>query len=162
MVIENEPNYRKYFWPLFVSSTVFGIAGGLFPAYVGAIPGAVAGAIVACLWYRIMIRRAGDPKKNKDLGTAGAIWGAAMGIIATVLLHGSIAAYIYFASMPDQEYCPNFDLATFYLMLFLLYGTPIGFIAGGLLGAIFGTLFNRERRRARKAEIISPVIEIND
>lgn len=112
------------------ASTVIGAAGGIFPLSWGAVVGGVWGMIVGALWVRIMMRRV---HASAPLLWAGVGWGGVMGILAAVLLHGTMFLLLWTGALPTNDR----DWPVMWRVVASI-GIPCGLVAGLFLGALCG------------------------
>jgi len=149
METTHTPNYGKFLIPLLICTTIFGIAGGLFPFLFGAIPGGIAGLAVGLWWHRRMCRRAAGHADPKLIGAGGTL-GIVAGLASTLFLH--VAVFVGFLCLPGGTLdLGELPIGAFdYLGIALLFGLPIGAGAGAILGSIFGVFFQNEYNRSRE------------
>lgn len=102
----------------------------LLAGYFGAGWGAVTGVIAAVVWCAVAFRSV--RKGHARAAEFGALLGAAVGVLSTILLHaGLIGVLLYF---------DEFEL---WMFLVPAIGLPFGVVGGLILGALSGAMLGR-------------------
>ena len=139
--METPKEYKGFAVGVVITSTVFGIAGGLLPFGFGAIPGGIAGLVVGIIWVRIMMRRIQTP--GTSIAGPAFRWGGLMGFLAAVFLHGTMVVLI-----GSNLYKGEGGIGLGIEYFAALVGLPIGLVAGLILGAICGNILKSKVERA--------------
>lgn len=139
--------YKRFSVGVIVASTFLGVLAGVFPFGYGAIPGGIAGAIVGRIWVKLMWKRI-CRKPPPLLLVSGMIWGAAMGLLAVIMLLVTMVIIPLMIWRADVVVGVYGAVAPFALPVGTVSGLILGAICGGLLEAKFPWLAHRRREHA--------------
>jgi hypothetical protein len=105
---------------------------GSFEFPLGTVLGGLGGIVAGVTWAGILLDRARQGYSRGGLVGTGTIWGMVVGILATLILHGGLAAWHSAEGRASPTEFPGLFL--------LLVGVILAVPAGAFTGAICGLL----------------------